>query len=84
MGSCCHGHSQDYGKITIDFDQEPVKNEDGTYEIQASSVTSVGHRSAEDWSKLIGMHACALAGGACLVGLCAGLLIGHIIGACRK
>ena len=86
MGKCCHKHdfSRDYGKVTIDFDQKPVKNEDGTYAIELGSITEVDQKSVEEWKRLAKMHACSFACMAILSGLCLGLLIGHLIYLVRK
>ena len=70
----CHGMISDYQNLDIDFNEEPTKKEDGTYEIKASAITSVGHRSIDGWGKIIGMHVCAMVGAAA----CCGLLVGVI------
>ena len=86
MGHCCHSHKSfdEMKQMAVDFDEEPIKKDDGTYEVALGSITSVGDRSVEGWKDLMRMHACSLALIGCLGGLCAGLLAGHVISLFRK
>ena len=75
----CHGAKMDYADLEINFNQEPKKDEDGTYEIPASAITKIGHRTIDGWKKIVGMHFCTALGAAAVCGIIVGSVVTCII-----
>ena len=72
---CCHPPIPDFKTLEVNFDQEPTKQEDGTYEVPLGAVTAVGHHSVSEWKRLACHHVYTFVGAAAVCGIAVGTLV---------